>query len=1837
MAEHPKGTEPKVAQTPLMNCVLQNNADLVKKHISHAGQVDPVNHMTALQIAAANGKARAAEALITLPSQIASGGRIASELGMQTGPYARTALMHAAISNQGMCIRALSPEMGMTDSLGNTALVLAVKCNSYTFVRDFCDNVKEGYLERAAAYRELGAYSSHMTALMHAASLGHIEVMQLLIPFEACMQSDDDNKVTALMVATLAMIHYMECYGGADTFNKIDLAELLRAHPDDYPMLLPNYPPYKNPIPDIDHVLFDAKATLLSKFAVQPDGLPPRPFSALPTGRGREATRSRIEAEDSGVLENPECTLSFIAVDADTMSSPPASQGKTTVIAPPSTALVVDGPNLPARPLEMMNKGPSPEHKAKHPLCQVMNYVTCIRYLVLKEAGILGGHPVLSCALYCAVAANNLLAVRLLSSFETQITNSRRETSLILAARLNYSLVVREVLIRELGQRDANGFTALMYAAIQGNLDVVYTIVSSSEMCVQTPKGHSALMLAILSPLARRYYLPADEEAAAKTDKKHGNLDVVKLLSSPYLNREHKARYHRRLSLTGELGADGTGDLLDRLQRQAPGGEGGLFSASGATALMYAVACDQTDCVSVLAEVEYGLQARGELHDLFAAIEYDGDTSFVDELLYRNTTNPFITPGDVWIFRYTSVGDIGANNEMADKKLTMKAFRAKLAKEAAQQAKTNLRLVSNTLKEQHKAMTKELNEQANQALKEAQKLFSPDDSSPGRSTSKKHKRSPSTFSVQRIGHSKTKSSSFLSPELETLTPGLDPQSGNKSCTSLLVARSMSGLYLDLPPESSHPNPDGAEVASSAMEGLELIKAELMTIKEEFTGAFNNPMNGITPDDKNRLKHILSTCLAHVTAMYKHAADGSDQFMSKQMLQKLTLISEGCRSIQAKINSVPTLTVALGSVSSNLIVILNAIDHVQKTSARVVLQAQGANDTPSQFQVLFSHVGFTALMLAAELNRKAAFQILFPHEAGRRSGLGVTAMLLACKLNRVDLVRSVVVDHFQTHRNLVLAELEARMQPENTTALMLAAEENNRQVIEILLSNKEISDSLLLKRDSEGNTALHHAIRMNAVAACRLLAADEHSIRNNANKTPYEVASELGCAGCIEVLSEYGETGKRISHTPLMEAARNNSSSNCEEIIKLSENADLNRRRILKEVKKSKIFRDDLAPLPNVETMLHDTQFRVMRRLNVPSENATDAQTTCSSPRGRSKYRRQIGERCDCCHFTALMHAVVTDSADAGRLLAPYESRAFYRYPMPAIENDNETAEPDEYTALMIAVYCGKFDIARILIPFEAGLRSKKAGRTALAIAARMGCTSIVKELAELEGRIEDNFGDDCLISAIKYLKHIGDKYVLGSEKVDYDVRGEFSGICESSILTGATVSGVLFNGDEDTSTMMAQLIPKQRTTIDKILENLKTQVESTPAQAQSYNSQIIAYLAQHVPSKTHGTLELTHLQLAAKLKVTRVLEVLVKLEHGIRQTNAKRETALMLAAEANYVDGVRLLAPVEKTMLNSHNCNARMLAMKAGAFDAEMILAQYEDFQEHRLYQAIVDGNLEAVKQNFEFLGCMNNGESCLMAAAMLADEAIFDTLFEECVRRRGRAGVKTDFGLRDKNGYTCLMRLVDRFGTVAPETQQVFLSRIKRFFTVREEVGNVVQPPLATSPASARNLTDKFTGMTAFLMSCALDNHAVVRLFLEAVGTNGMDNSDLFEREVKSASPDGDVALLVVIKNGLLDTFQELVNSAAYVCNALPPTTNIMHVLVNRNCVEMFNIAMPTLYKLNPRVYNVERTEKYLVSTHKAARFGREDLENDQPSSKKEDDDPQPSIDAEDSILKSD
>lgn len=43
-----------------------------------------------------------------------------------------------------------------------------------------------------------------------------------------------------------------------------------------------------------------------------------------------------------------------------------------------------------------------------------------------------------------------------------------------------------------------------------------------------------------------------------------------------------------------------------------------------------------------------------------------------------------------------------------------------------------------------------------------------------------------------------------------------------------------------------------------------------------------------------------------------------------------------------------------------------------------------------------------------------------------------------------------------------------------------------------------------------------------------------------------------------------------------------------------------------------------------------------------------------------------------------------------------------------------------------------------------------------------------------------------------------------------------------------------------------------------------------------------------------------------------MVEVLVELGHGVRVYDDQHQTALMIAATNNYIDGVKLLAPHEK-------------------------------------------------------------------------------------------------------------------------------------------------------------------------------------------------------------------------------------------------------------------------------------------------------------------------------------
>lgn len=1805
--------ENKVAQTPLMAAVMQNNGDILKKYISMTGCIDPVNHMTALQIAAANGKAHAVNGIVKAQNQNASSLKIIQELGLQTGPYRRTALMHAAIANQGICIRPLAGEMGLKDSFGNTALILAVKNNSYIYVKDFCDNLKEGYLERSDAEKELGAYQNSMTALMHAAALGHCEILDLLLPYEACLCTNDVNRVSALMVTVIAMTRIMHCFGGTDQFNKLDLNDLLNCHPDDFTKLMPSYQSYK-------------------------------PFASAPE-QTTEALASTILADITG--QNPTSST----VMSPTAASTPGGFTSSSVISPNpiTTTFLVGDPSSSTIAMQSVQSILSPRHQTpapvttydKHPLHYVMNYISCMRQLMVKEVGMSSAHPTLSCALYCAVVANNLIAVKILSTFETQMTNSNKESSLILAARLHYPLIAKELLIRELGHLDVNGFTALMYAAVQGDLRITNTIVSSREMCIQTQKGYSALMLAVMSPLAMTYYKTAassagsagsvattkpglcgtqEQPATVSTvdsptpslpvgtvitgkelettgiNTRTSNLDVVRLLSSPYLNRNRKQKYITSLQIPATV--------KEKILKQAPGGEGGLYSASGATALMYAVARGYTDYVCELKETECGLQATGELHDLFNEIEYSSDMSFCQEMLGGEGDNVFITPEDVWLHKYSSTNDATVNNEFANKKMTMKALRAKEVKDATLTAKNNYKNFATSMREQQKKVAKEIEAKTAQAIKNAEKIFTASALMEANSDASTMK-SP----ISSAGHSRHAShnggaSDFRRVDskvnFDAATSAVGSTLGINTSALAMRSRSFSNLqgfeptfsgFDTLSKSGLGDTPANQEV--SVKDLFFSIQNNLGKIKDMCLAAFQSDAT-ISNEDQTKVKHIISTCMAYISAFIGTDTDASVSLgFSKQAIQKIIAIGDGCRSLQAKINSTPGMQTTLKGVEGIINETLTLLSKAKTTSAKIMLRTYSDTQPATQFQAFFSHIGFSALMLAAELNQYDCFMQLFEAEAGLVSSMGASGLLIACMLNRVKIMDEVVCGSYAIFKPQVLSELKARLKPMNATALMVAAASNNRQIIEILLYNKDTRNLLLRACDDEGNTALHYAVRANSVGACKLLAPEEFDIKNRKGLTPYEVACEVGSANCIDILSEYGETGKRMTHTPLMLAAINSSSATCEEIIKTSDNADLQRRKIAKEIKKSKIFKDSAFVVPNVESMLHETNLRVVKRLDMPgtslphpsSSSIVPGDDSAPSTMGpgspsinvKSKFKRQIGKICECCKYTALMHAVEVDAVDVVRILAPYESRELYYMTLPEIKQ-----EADYYTALMISIYRNQTDIARILIPYEAGMRSSNSGVTALLVAARMGRESIVAELAPLERRINDKFDDDCLIAAIKYLSQIGDTYVLGSQP-----------IVSKKDDTEKPVGGT--GGDLNLET--------DDLSIEKILADLKTKVDMKPVTEIPFTNTIIMHLANNIPSRAHTVLGLTHLQFATKLKVTRVVEVLVELGHGVRVYDDQHQTALMIAATNNYIDGVKLLAPHEKGMLNKHNDNARVLAMKQNYRGIEDILAQYEDFPEHKLHNAIVKDDIQGAQNNLEFLGCMHQGESCLMTAAMSGKIDMFNLLYNESVKRLNSPGQKQDLGLRDKRGYTCFMRLVERCSSLPASDTSIFtyLDFMKKLFTVRVELGVSLQQNVAQ-----RTPGDKYLGMTAFLMACAMNCIGVVKLIMEAAGETGSSNKELFELEVKSRVEGGmnDYAFMVAVKNGSGDVFDYLVSSPTYVRYALPSSANILKILIDMDSVEQFKRTYPVLTGKFSDMYSDALVREYAKSVGKEGTF---------------------------------
>lgn len=123
---------------------------------------------------------------------------------------------------------------------------------------------------------------------------------------------------------------------------------------------------------------------------------------------------------------------------------------------------------------------------------------------------------------------------------------------------------------------------------------------------------------------------------------------------------------------------------------------------------------------------------------------------------------------------------------------------------------------------------------------------------------------------------------------------------------------------------------------------------------------------------------------------------------------------------------------------------------------------------------------------------------------------------------------------------------------------------------------------------------------------------------------------------------------------------------------------------------------------------------------------------------------------------------------------------------------------------------------------------------------------------------------------------------------------------------------------------------------------------------------------RHVHHSGRGYLNPTALMRAARKGKTNTTQLLVEMEHGLKDEYMGK-TALMLAAEKNQVQPMEILINYEAKLTDKHGNTALVLATIHNSIDAIKILAPKESNIENRVRQvslliAAQKGNLEAVR-----------------------------------------------------------------------------------------------------------------------------------------------------------------------------------------------------------------------------------------------------------------------------------
>ncbi|TNJ27881.1 Ankyrin repeat protein 1 [Giardia muris] len=558
--------------------------------------------------------------------------------------------------------------------------------------------------------------------------------------------------------------------------------------------------------------------------------------------------------------------------------------------------------------------------------------------------------------------------------------------------------------------------------------------------------------------------------------------------------------------------------------------------------------------------------------------------------------------------------------------------------------------------------------------------------------------------------------------------------------------------------------------------------------------------------------------------------------------------------------------------------------------------------------------------------------------------------------------------------------------QNRTALMLAAECGNTQLVDLLLCEMGL-------RDTVGRTALMQAASRGHLKCVELL-LPEICIQSNSGHTALIAAVAAGHLECAKLLVAH-EARKTTNNneTALSFAVRNG-------------------------------HHDCMAILLDAEAGIQDSfgMSNLMRAVIGNDPCAFDMLVEREAGIGD-----EIG-------FTALMYAAI-------RNLTEFVPKLIAR------EGGKQTTDlcysGMGWTALMFAASQGHIECVRLLAPVEAG-RHSSDGSTALMLAAEEGHEECVRVLLEAESRLQDRQGRTALIRALSGGHSVCANLLLNEGdicNIHLQTALMFAAKSRCTDIAAQLVATTAGMQDREGITALMMAARSGATDIVQLLIDIeagmcgKEKMTALMFAAKEGQAEC-AELLLATEGLRHNSLDRTALMIAAANGHVGCVRALMPVEVG--QKTQQRLTAFLLSASEGYPACARLLMHQEETL----TCTDLMLGAIVG--DVEKVRENIGQAGQKSLddmtalMYAAVCGSIDCVHilATVEAKTTRMDGSTALMLAAKRNQVTCVEALVECEQQMRTQAGWTALMFAAASNHPACAEKLLAEYPITLPNGQ---------------------------------------------------------------------------------------------------------------------------------------------------------------------------------------------------------